>query len=117
MKYQTELPLCSQPIFPAAVLAALSQHKLRDLHHHLTGLVVACLPFLGPALTQVVTTVASQVWTNLEQLPTWTEVDSVHSDYLECLGQLLSFCLLDTSQPGVTTSPLPSFPSSPSHTP
>ena len=108
-------------MFLAAVLAALSQHKLRDLHHHLTGLVDACLPFLGLALTQVVTIVASQVWTNLEQLPTGTEVNSVHSDYvltqLECLGQLLSFCLLDTSQPGVTTSPLPSFPSSPSHTP
>eukprot|EP00090_Calanus_glacialis_P040879 TRINITY_DN7157_c0_g1_i15.p1 TRINITY_DN7157_c0_g1~~TRINITY_DN7157_c0_g1_i15.p1 ORF type:complete len:885 (-),score=268.55 TRINITY_DN7157_c0_g1_i15:207-2777(-) len=120
MKYQPDLPFCSQPMFIAAVLAALRQPQLRDLHHHWTGLVVSCLPFLGPALTQVVTTVASQVWNNLEQLPTETEQDSVPSDYvltqLECLGQLLSFCLLDPSQKGgVTTTPVPNFPSSPSH--
>jgi hypothetical protein len=116
MKYQPNLPFCSQPMFLAAVIAALRQPQLRELHHHWTELVVSCLPFLGPALTQVVTTVASQVWTNLEQLPTDTEHDSVPSDYvlsqLECLGQLLSFCLLDPSLSGVTTSPLPSFPSS-----
>jgi len=120
MKYQPNHPFCSQPMFLTAVLAALRQPQLKDLHHHWTDLVVSCLPFLGPALTQVVTTVAAQVWTNLEQLPADTEQDSVPSDYvlsqLECLGQLLSFCLLDPSQSGVTTSPIPSFPSSHSNT-
>ena len=120
MKYQPTLPFCSQPMFLAAVLTALRQPQLKDLHHHWTDLVVSCLPFLGPALTQVVTTVASQVWTNLEQLPTDTEQESVSSDYvlsqLECLGQLLSFCLLDPKLSGVTTNPIPSFPSSHSNT-
>jgi len=120
MKYQPNHPFCSQPMFLTAVLAALRQPQLKELHHHWTDLVVSCLPFLGPALTQVVTTVAAQVWTNLEQLPLDTEKDSVPSDYvlsqLECLGQLLSFCLLDPSQSGVTTSPIPSFPSSHSNT-
>ena len=120
MKYQPTLPFCSQPMFLAAVVTALRQPQLKDLHHHWTDLVVSCLPFLGPALTQVVTTVASQVWTNLEQLPTDTEQESVSSDYvlsqLECLGQLLSFCLLDPKLSGVTTNPIPSFPSSHSNT-
>merc|ERR1719427_1664365 len=120
MKYQPNHPFCSQPMFLTAVLAALRQPQLKDLHHHWTDLVVSCLPFLGPGLTQVVTTVAAQVWTNLEQLPADTEQDSVPSDYvlsqLECLGQILSFCLLDPSQSGVTTSPIPSFPSSNSNT-
>eukprot|EP00092_Neocalanus_flemingeri_P000320 GFUD01000342.1.p1 GENE.GFUD01000342.1~~GFUD01000342.1.p1 ORF type:complete len:1526 (+),score=540.23 GFUD01000342.1:2184-6761(+) len=119
MKYQAELPFCSQPMFLAAVLAALRQPHMKDLHQHWTGLVVTCLPFLGPALTQVVTAVASQVWTSLEQLPAGTEQESVPSDYvltqLECLGQLLSFCLLDPVQSGVSNSPIPCFPSSPSH--
>ena len=108
MRYQPELALAEQPMFLAAVLAALRGGG--GLHSHWTGLVVASLPFLGPSLTLVVTAVASQLWTGLEQLPSLQA--PVASDQvlglLEALGQLLSYCLLD-SAPGAVSA----FPSSP----
>jgi len=124
MKYHPEHPLPSQPMFLAAILTALKQPQLRELHHHWTGLVVACLPFLGKALTQTVTSVAGQIWANLEALSDMCKEDdqqpkinkSVPSDYvltqLESLGNLLSYCLLDSNQNtgGVAASPLPSAP-------
>ena len=76
MKYHPEHPLPSQPMFLAAILTALKQPQLRELHHHWTGLVVACLPFLGKALTQTVTSVAGQIWTNLETLADMCKEDA-----------------------------------------
>ena len=58
LKYHSDQPFSSQPMFLAAVMAALKHSQLRQCHRQWTGLVVSCLPVLGPALTQLVTAVA-----------------------------------------------------------
>ena len=107
-------------MFLAAVVAALRQEGLRELHQHWTSLLVSCLPCLGPALTTVVTSTAQQLWANLESLSE-TAGAVVPSDYvlgvLEALGHLLSYCLLDSAPGGSVTTGGPSFPSSPSQPP
>ena len=99
LKYHAELSFCCQPMFLAAVLAALKTPELRGLHRQWSALVVSCLPVLGPATTQLTTAVSAQIWDNMEQLGSSGEL--VTSDYvlsqLECLNQILSFCLLDSS--------------------
>jgi len=117
MRYQPDLPLAEQPMFLAALLAALRQTRQRDLHCQWTALLTSTLPFLGPALTSVVTAAASQIWTNLASVAASDQEGRgpVPADYLltllEALGQLLSYCLLDSpSSGGVTTSPFPSSP-------
>ena len=125
LKYHNDIPFCCQPMFLAAVLAALKHSQLRDCHRQWTGLVTSCLPVLGPATTQLVTAVAGQLWDNLEQVTRVTH-EQVTSDYvlsqLECLGQIVSFCLLDnssshvTASASVTTSHFPSLTAS-SHQP
>ena len=99
------------------------QAELRELHHHWTGLVVACLPFLGRSLTQTVTSVAGQIWRNLETLAGMCRAaedtntsQTVPSDYvltqLESLSQLLSYCLLDSSASSGGVAATPPLPSS-----
>jgi len=118
MKYNPDHPFSEQPMFLAAVLSALRQQHLRDLHHHWTNLVISCLPFLGTALTQVVSSVSAQIWSNLEDLASLSTKSndnnqtSVPSDYvltqLEALGQILSYCLLEAGQQGgVASGPTP----------
>ena len=116
MRYQPDLPLAEQPMFLAALLAALRQTRQRDLHCQWTALLTSTLPFLGPALTSVVTAAASQIWTNLANVAALDQEGRgpVPADYLltllEALGQLLSYCLLDSPTGGVTTTPFPSSP-------
>ena len=81
-------------------------------------MLTSTLPFLGPALTSVVTAAASQIWTNLANVSALQDQEGrgpVPADYLltllEALGQLLSYCLLDSQTAGgVTTTPFPSSP-------
>ena len=101
--------------FLASVLAALKTPQLRGLHRQWSALVVSCLPVLGPATTQLTTAVSAQIWDNMEQLGSSGEL--VTSDYvlsqLECLNQILSFCLLDSgTSPTSTSSSLASSSSS-----
>ena len=53
MKYHPEFPFASQPMLLAAVLSALRNPHLRDIHSHWTNLVISCLPFFGSSLTRV----------------------------------------------------------------
>jgi len=132
MKYNPDHPFSEQPMFLAAILSALKQQQLRDVHYQWTGLVISCLPFLGTALTQVVTSVSAQIWSNLDHLATMSvrdregeDVDEnksgaadmcVPSDYvltqLEALGQILSYCLLEGGQGGLAPGPHPLIPTS-----
>ena len=109
LKYHAELPFCCQPMFLASVLAALKTPQLRGLHRQWSALVVSCLPVLGPATTQLTTAVSAQLWDNMEQLGTSEEL--VTSDYilsqLECLNQILSFCLMDSGQSPASSLPSP----------
>ena len=123
LKYHSDIPFSSQPMFLAAVLAALKHAQLRSCHRSWTQLVVSILPVLGPGLTQLVTAVAGQVWDNLEQLARpqlQHPAGLVTTDYvlsqLECLAQIVSHCLLDTAAShmtgvAMTSSPLPSLSS------
>ena len=112
LKYHAELPFCCQPMFLASVLAALKTPQLRGLHRQWSALVVSCLPVLGPATTQLTTAVSGQLWDNMEQLGSSGQL--VTTDYilsqLECLNQILSFCLTESSQ--TPTSSLTSPPTS-----
>ena len=104
LKYYSDLPFCCQPMFLAAVMSALKHSQMRSCHRQWTSLVVACLPVLGPALTQLVTAVAGQLCDNLELMTRGETRVQVTTDYvlsqLECLGQIISYCLLDSSSSG-----------------
>jgi len=91
---------------------------MRHLHQHWTTLVTSSLPFMGPSLTSVVTSVIHQLCSNIEHLASYyiseeaaltsklQDMSTVEcclpADYtvthLEALTYLLHYCLLDTSQ-------------------
>lgn len=92
---------------------------MRHLHQYWTNLVTSSLPFVGPALTQIMTSVIHQLCNNIEHLSSYYVSDSTNvqipkledismvecclpADYtvthLEALTFLLHYCLLDSSQ-------------------
>lgn len=69
LKYVLGKVIPQQPMFLAAIIRALElQGRSRYAHIHWTGLVTCALPFLGTALTRVVTTVVKQLCSNIEIL-------------------------------------------------
>ena len=46
---------CHEKVPYIIMLMLKNLNLFRDLHHHWSGLVISCLPFLGTALTQVKT--------------------------------------------------------------
>lgn len=91
---------------------------MRHLHQYWTTLVTSSLPFMGPSLTHIVTSVIHRLCCNIEQLASYyvneetvsvTKLEDITNvecclpaDYtvthLEALTFLLHYCLLDTSQ-------------------
>lgn len=69
LKYISGKVIPQQSMFLAAIIRALElQGRSRYAHIHWTGLVTCALPFLGTALTRIVTTVVKQLCNNIENL-------------------------------------------------
>ncbi|KYM98153.1 Protein dopey-1 like protein [Cyphomyrmex costatus] len=118
LKYVSGAAIPQQPMFLASILSALQLDHMRHLHQHWTTLVTSSLPFMGPSLTSVVTSVIHQLCSNIEHLASYyinedatltsklQDISTVEcclpADYtvthLEALTYLLHYCLLDTSQ-------------------
>ncbi|XP_011859860.1 PREDICTED: protein dopey-1 homolog isoform X1 [Vollenhovia emeryi] len=118
LKYVSGAAIPQQPMFLASILSALQLDHMRHLHQHWTTLVTSSLPFMGPSLTSVVTSVIHQLCNNIEHLASYyiseeatltsklQDISTVEcclpADYtvthLEALTYLLHYCLLDTSQ-------------------
>ncbi|XP_077281487.1 protein DOP1 homolog isoform X1 [Temnothorax americanus] len=118
LKYVSGAAIPQQPMFLASILSALQLDHMRHLHQHWTTLVTSSLPFMGPSLTSVVTSVIHQLCCNIEHLASYyiseeatltsklQDISTVEcclpADYtvthLEALTYLLHYCLLDTSQ-------------------
>ncbi|XP_011692229.1 PREDICTED: protein dopey-1 homolog isoform X2 [Wasmannia auropunctata] len=118
LKYVSGAAIPQQPMFLASILSALQLDHMRHLHQHWTTLVTSSLPFMGPSLTSVVTSVIHQLCNNIEHLASYyiseeatltsklQDISTVDcclpADYtvthLEALTYLLHYCLLDTSQ-------------------
>ncbi|XP_018337342.1 PREDICTED: protein dopey-1 homolog isoform X1 [Trachymyrmex septentrionalis] len=118
LKYISGAAIPQQSMFLASILSALQLDHMRHLHQHWTTLVTSSLPFMGPSLTSVVTSVIHQLCNNIEHLASYyisedatltsklQDISTVEcclpADYtvthLEALTYLLHYCLLDTSQ-------------------
>lgn len=118
LKYVTGSPIPQQPMFLASIISALKLDHMRHLHQYWTTLVTSSLPFMGPSLTHIVTSVIHRLCCNIEQLASYyvneeavsvTKMENITNvecclpaDYtvthLEALTFLLHYCLLDTSQ-------------------
>ncbi|KYN13865.1 Protein dopey-1 like protein [Trachymyrmex cornetzi] len=118
LKYVSGAAIPQQSMFLASILSALQLDHMRHLHQHWTTLVTSSLPFMGPSLTSVVTSVIHQLCNNIEHLASYyisedatltsklQDISTVEcclpADYtvthLEALTYLLHYCLLDTSQ-------------------
>ena len=68
LRYLNDHAIPDQPMFLAAIVAALKLDNMRHLHSHWTSLVTNCLPFLDHSLTSTVIEVTSQLAQNLEKL-------------------------------------------------
>lgn len=69
LRYVSGRPLPQQPMLLAAILRALeAPGRAAYAHTHWTALVTCALPYLGGALTKVVTSVVKQLCSNVEQL-------------------------------------------------
>ena len=68
LRYLSDHAIPDQPMFLAAIVAALKLDTMRHLHSHWTSLVTNCLPFLDHSLTSTVVEVTSQLALNLEAL-------------------------------------------------
>ncbi|XP_039275981.1 protein dopey-1 homolog [Nilaparvata lugens] len=103
-----------QPMFLAAIVKALEQQgRACYSHTHWTALVTCALPYLGPALTRVVTTVVRLICANIEAVSkAYYQPDSsvtnktgngFPADYaitqVEALTVLCHYCLLDSATP------------------
>ncbi|XP_046668094.1 protein dopey-1 homolog isoform X3 [Homalodisca vitripennis] len=119
LRYVSGRALPQQPMLLAAILRALeAPGRAACAHTHWTALVTCALPYLGAALTRVVTAVVKQLCANVEQLskafnPSDSNVISMPADYaitqVEALTVLCHYCLLDSATPfnlplGSTTS-------------
>ncbi|KAK0181813.1 hypothetical protein PV327_000009 [Microctonus hyperodae] len=117
LEYISGAPIPNQPLFLASILSALQLNHMRHLHQHWTTLVTSSLPYMGPSLTQVVTSVIHQLCCNIEHLASYyvnedailinksndSSIDCcLPADYtvthLEALTFLLQYCLLDNLQ-------------------
>lgn len=69
LRYITGRAIPQQPMLLAAILRALeAPGRASYAHTHWTALVTCALPYLGSALTRVVTAVVKQLCANVEQL-------------------------------------------------
>ncbi|XP_050425290.1 protein dopey-1 homolog isoform X2 [Adelges cooleyi] len=110
VRYLSGRPIPMQPMFVTALVAALHPSaRMRHSHINWTTLVTSALPYLGPALVNVVTVTVRQLCANIETLADVYADSSKNvnlrlpADYaitqLEALTILCHFCLLDTGQP------------------
>lgn len=69
LRYISGKVIPQQPMFLAGIVRALElQGKTRHTHMHWTSLVTCSLPYLGPSLMKVVTTVVKHLCSNVESL-------------------------------------------------
>uniref|UniRef100_A0A1B6DLS2 Uncharacterized protein n=2 Tax=Clastoptera arizonana TaxID=38151 RepID=A0A1B6DLS2_9HEMI len=109
LRYISGKMIPQQPMFLAGIVRALEQQgKTRHTHMHWTSLVTCSLPYLGPSLMKVVTTVVKHLCSNVEALSKAYFQDescvvSVPADYaitqVEALTVLCHYCLLDSATP------------------
>ncbi|XP_050520179.1 protein dopey-1 homolog isoform X3 [Daktulosphaira vitifoliae] len=110
VRYLSGRPIPMQPMFVTALVAALHPSaRMRHSHINWTSLVTSSLPYLGPALVNVVSVTVRQLCANIETLADVYADSSKNvnlrlpADYaitqLEALTVLCHFCLLDTGQP------------------
>ena len=110
LRYLSDHAIPDQPMFLAAIVAALKLDAMRHLHSHWTSLVTNCLPFLDHSLTSTVMEVTGQLASNLESLaPFYTgqqdqeerDFKPVPADYvitqLEAMTMMYHFCLIEDS--------------------
>ncbi|XP_008187338.1 protein dopey-1 homolog isoform X1 [Acyrthosiphon pisum] len=110
VRYLSGRPIPLQPMFVTALVAALHPSaRMRHSHINWTSLVTSSLPYLGPALVNVVSVTVRQLCANIETLAEVYADNTKNvnlrlpADYaitqLEALTVLCHFCLLDTGQP------------------
>jgi len=69
VRYLSGRPIPMQPMFVTALVAALHPSvRMRHSHNNWTSLVTSSLPYLGPALVNVVTVTVRQLCANIETL-------------------------------------------------
>ncbi|KAL1122274.1 hypothetical protein AAG570_003679 [Ranatra chinensis] len=104
LKYDNGKSIPQQHLFITAITRALELHPYaRHTQSQWTTLITCSLPYLGSALTKVVTTVVRQICNNIEALSKcYTDPASVSfpPDYgitqIEALTILCHYCLLDS---------------------
>lgn len=95
-----------QQIFLSAVMSALRNQCMRNLHEKWLNMITSCLPYFGDNLKQITISVIHQICNNIEQIATNYKKtiieDELCSDYavtqLEALTILCHYCLLDSTQ-------------------
>lgn len=68
VQYQPAMPVICQGMLLSATLSALRQQHLCYVHQHWIAMVTSVMPYMGRALSVVVTTVVGQLCHNVEQL-------------------------------------------------
>ena len=68
VQYQPAMPLICQGMLLSAIVTALRQQHQCYLHQHWIAMVTATMPYMGRALSVVMTTVVGQLCQNVELL-------------------------------------------------
>lgn len=107
LNYTPTVLIPKQQIFLSAILSALRNENMRNMHEKWLNMVTCCLPYFGDNLKQISISVIHQICNNIEEIATSyskSELDDYElgSDYtvtqLESLTILCHYCLLDASQ-------------------
>ncbi|XP_030749093.1 protein dopey-1 homolog isoform X2 [Sitophilus oryzae] len=125
LNYSPTVLIPKQQIFLSAILSALRNQNIRNLHEKWLNMVTCCLPYFGDNLKQISLSVIHQICNNIEDIAiNYKKPDlddfELGSDYtvtqLESLTILCHYCLLDPSQtvnqnvPASATTPVVTNP-------
>lgn len=75
-KYASTLPIVQQGMFLSCILSAFKQPHMCHMHKQWIAMVTSALPYMGRALSSIVTCVVSQLCKNIEMLA--IEYESSH---------------------------------------
>ncbi|XP_066256222.1 protein dopey-1 homolog isoform X2 [Euwallacea similis] len=107
LNYKPTVLIPKQQIFLSAILSALRNENMRNMHEKWLNMVCCCLPYFGDNLKQISMSVIHQVCNNIEKIASSYKASKLDdfelgADYtvvqLESLTILCHYCLLDATQ-------------------
>ncbi|KRT83550.1 hypothetical protein AMK59_4549, partial [Oryctes borbonicus] len=104
--YTPTILIPQQNMFLSAILSALRQKNMKNLHQNWCNMVTSCLPYFGENLRQICMSVVHQICNNIEKIADTYKSDELFgelaADYaitqLQSLAIMCHYCLLDSSQ-------------------